>query len=122
MPDSTYHRMMASNRKPLVWLRGEVKTPPFTTAGRVEAGTLLRRLQDGESLSLPHSRPMPSIGTNCHEIRVRDAGHHWRIVYHLAEDAIIILDVFAKTTPRTPRTVIADCQRRLRLYRQSRSA
>ena len=49
--------------KPLVWLRGEVKTPPFGSDARVEAGVLLRRLQGGESLGLPHSRPMPVLGS-----------------------------------------------------------
>ena len=48
--------------KPLVWLHGEIKTPPFSEAGRLEAGFLLRRLQQGEKLSLPQSRPMPGIG------------------------------------------------------------
>ena len=52
---------MTSADKPLVWLRGEVKTPPFSLAARIEAGTLLRKLQEGEKLTLPHSRPMPSI-------------------------------------------------------------
>jgi len=37
--------------KPLVWLHGEVKTPPFSREARIEAGFLLRRLQDGEILS-----------------------------------------------------------------------
>jgi len=45
--------------KPLVWLKGEVKTPPFGNQARLEAGLLLRRLQQGQGLSLPHSRPMP---------------------------------------------------------------
>jgi hypothetical protein len=30
---------------PLVWLEGEVKTPPFSETARTEAGFLLRRLQ-----------------------------------------------------------------------------
>ena len=38
---------MNGEDKPLVWLEGEIKTPPFTAAARVEAGTLLRRLQQG---------------------------------------------------------------------------
>ena len=38
--------------KPLVWLDGEVKTPPFSKEGRLEAGYLLRRLQNGETLGL----------------------------------------------------------------------
>lgn len=102
--------------KPLVWLAGEVKTPPFTKAGRVEAGVLLRRLQRAETLGMPHSRPMPSIGKRCHELRVRDAEQHWRIVYRLDPDAILILDVFAKKTAKTPARVIAECRDRLQRY------
>ncbi len=63
---------MDEGDKPLVWLHGEVKTPPFTSAARLEAGLLLRRLQQGESVGLPQSRPMPSIGLGCHELRIRD--------------------------------------------------
>jgi phage-related protein len=70
--------------KPLVWLRGEIKTPPFSKTARVEAGLLLRQLQLGETLSLPQSRPMPAIGARCHELRIMDAGHSWRIVYRTA--------------------------------------
>ena len=84
--------------KPLVWLHGEIKTPPFSANARVEAGVLLRRLQCGESLPLPHSRPMPGIGKACHELRVQDERRIWRIVYHIDTDAIAILEVFAKTT------------------------
>jgi hypothetical protein len=29
---------MASFEKPLVWLQGEIKTPPFSSAARIEAG------------------------------------------------------------------------------------
>jgi len=58
--------------KPLVWLQAEVKTPPFSHAARIEAGTLLRRLQNGEQLEMPISRPMPDVGTRCHELRVDD--------------------------------------------------
>jgi hypothetical protein len=49
-------RAMKGRDKPLVWLHGEIKTPPFTAAARIEAGVLLRRLQRGELLGLPHSR------------------------------------------------------------------
>jgi phage-related protein len=102
--------------KPLVWLEGEVKTPPFSGAARIEAGVLLRRLQRGERLALPHSRPMPAIGAGCHELRIQDATRTWRIVYHVDADAIVILDVFAKTTRQTPRAVIETCRARLRRY------
>src|SRR5438105_3841409 len=102
--------------KPLVWLHGEIKTPPFSRAGRLEAGTLLRQLQDGVSLGMPHSRPMPSIGPRCHELRVRDEDQNWRTVYRLDTDAIVIVTVFAKATRQTPKRVIDNCQRRLRAY------
>src|SRR5271157_3581340 len=75
--------------KPLVWLKGEVKTPPFSSQARLEAGLLLRRLQQGQGLSLPHSRPMPAIGRQCHELRISDRDHTWRVIYHVAPDAIV---------------------------------
>jgi phage-related protein len=105
--------------KALVWLHGEVKTPPFSAAGRVEAGILLRRLQQGESLGLPHSRPMPVIGVRVHELRIPDETKTWRIFYHLADDAIVILEVVEKKTQTTPKAVIETCRRRLRLYLSS---
>lgn len=107
---------MSSKDKPLVWLHGEVKTPPFSTAARVEAGILLRRLQKGEQLSLPNSRPMPSIAPRCHELRINDEYTIWRIVYRIDPDAIIILDVFKKKTNKTPNRIIELCKRRLRDY------
>lgn len=107
---------MAPTDKPLVWRRGEVKTPPCSAAARLEMGWLLRRLQTGERLGLPHSRPMPSIGRGCHELRVIDAGKTWRLVYRLDAEAIVVADVFQKTTAQTPARVIDDCRRRLRLF------
>lgn len=107
---------MKATEKPLVWLHGEVKTPPFSSAARIEAGYLLRQLQVGVKLSLPHSRPMPSIGPRCHELRINDERKTWRIVYRLDDDAIVILDVFDKKTQKTLREVIDNCKRRMRLY------
>ena len=110
---------MSAGDKPLVWLRGVVKTPPFGQAARVEAGFLLRRLQRGESLGLPQSRPMPALGAACHELRIVDRSVTWRIMYHLAADAIVILDVFAKKTAATPKTIIAECRKRLAEFQRA---
>lgn len=107
---------MSDPDRPLVWLHGEVKTPPFSKDARLEAGFLLRRLQQGEKLSLPHSRPMPSVGLRCHELRVTDRGQSWRIVYRIDDDAIVIAEVFSKKTRRAPRDVIDTCQKRLKAY------
>ena len=102
--------------KPLVWLSGEVKTPPFSREARIETGFLLRRLQAGQILSMPHSRPMATIGTRCHELRILDKGRAWRIVYRIDSDAIVIADVFAKTTKATPKQVIDNSKNRLKNY------
>ena len=102
--------------KPLIWLRGEIKTPPFSRNARLEAGFLLRRLQTGEMLGMPASRPLPDIGANCHELRVVDRDVTWRIVYHVADDAIVLLDVFNKKTRTLPGRVAAAAKRRLKEY------
>jgi phage-related protein len=102
--------------KPLAWLKGEIKTPPFSAEARIEAGFLLRRLQQGDKLALPHSRPMPAIGSRCHELRIRDRNQIWRIIYRIDPDAIVILEIFSKRTTTTPKGVIEDCRRRLRHY------
>lgn len=102
--------------KPLVWLHGEVKTPPFSMAARIEAGVLLRKLQQGEKLSMPHSRPMPSVGKRCHELRIDDENVTWRIVYRMDSDAIIILEVFEKKTSQTPKQVTYSCKQRIKNY------
>ena len=107
---------MKRKEKPLIWLHGEIKTPPLPSAARIEAGYLLRELQMGELLSLPHSRPMPSIGPRCHELRIDDQKKTWRVVHRIDNDAIVILEVFEKKTQETPREVIENCKRRIRLY------
>lgn len=82
---------MSEKDKPLVWLQGE-------------------------KLGMPHSRPMPSIGTRCHELRINDKDGTWRIMYRIDTDAIILLEVFSKKTSATPKTVIQICQQRLKKY------
>lgn len=114
--------MAVKSDKPLVWLKGEVKTPPFGAKARIEAGFLLRRLQQGDTLSLPQSRPMPVIGTRCHELRITDRDQTWRIMHHVASDAVVILDVFAKKTEATPTGVLDTCRKRLAGYLQVASA
>lgn len=88
----------------------------FSQTARLEAGYLLRLLQQGESLGLPHSRPMPAIGLRCHELRINDEAGTFRVIYRADTDAMAILDVFLKKTPQTPQSVIAACKRRLREY------
>ena len=107
---------MRSKDKPLVWMHGEVRTPPFTMPARLQAGFLLRLLQRGETVAMPHSRPMPSVGKRCHELRIPDDKISWRIIYRIDADAIVIAEVFCKKTGKTPKHVIETCKARLREY------
>ena len=103
-------------RRPLVWLRGAVRTPPFSAAARIEAGVLLNRLQRGDQLRMPHWRPMPVLGARCGELRIPDATVTWRILHRLDVDAVVIVDVFAKKTQATPTKILTAGRERLRIY------
>jgi phage-related protein len=106
--------------KPLAWLAGVLKTPPMSSDARVEGGVLLRRLQRGEVISMPESRPMPLIGARCHELRIDDVvlKKEWRIIYYVGRLAIAVLDVFPKDTRATPGDVIRNCKRRVAEFRK----
>ncbi len=103
-------------RKPLVWLHGEIKSPPFTPEGRQEAGMLLRLLQEGLWLGMPQAESLPDVGPRCGALRVRDAEHNWRIMYRLDPDAVLILEVYEKKSRKIPQAVIDRCRQRYQQY------
>jgi phage-related protein len=107
---------MSPQDKPIVWFHGEIVSPPFSSNARIEAGYLLRQIQKGVNLSLPQSRPMPSIGSKCHELRINDENLTWRIVYRIYTDMILILEVFEKKTSKTPKSIIDVCKQRIKIY------
>ena len=107
---------MDDKDKSLVWLHGEIKTPPFSDNARIEAGFLLRRLQRGDKLSMPQSRPMPEVGNSCHELRIIDKNLTWRIMYRIDSDAIVLLEVFEKKTGKTPKYIVDVCRKRMNAY------
>ena len=113
MSNPTYYPTL---RKQLLFLAGSIKTPPFSVAARKEAGHLLERLQDGEALSLPHSRPLPSLGPRCHELRVNDVEVTWRILYRVDPDVVLVGEVFPKKNRTIPKRVLETCKRRFALY------
>src|SRR4051812_47197809 len=110
--------MPAMADKPLVILHAEIKTPPFSEEARRRAGYLLRMLQRGETLSMPESRPMPSIGARCHELRVADVAQRltWRVIYRIDDEAIVMADAFAKKTQKMPDEIIERCKQRFKCY------
>jgi phage-related protein len=114
MSKPTYYS--PGRRKPSIWLVGTLKTPPLSPEARNRGGTLIRRVQMGEKLAMPLSRPMPEVGERCHEIRFGDGDTQWRIIYRIDVDAVVVAEFFQKTTRTTPRHVIDLCRWRLKRY------
>ena len=85
----------------------------FPPAARNEAGFQLSRIQQG--LDPDDWKPMSSIGAGVREIRVRDAGGAFRLIYiaNLA-DTVYVLHAFQKKTQQTAQRDIATAMRRLR--------
>ena len=103
---------MSPTHKPIVWLAEPARTPPIARGARIEIGYLLRRLQAGERLDMPASRPMPGIGRRVAELRVTDGAG----IYRIDEDAVIVAAIFSKKTRATPSQWSETSQARLRRY------
>ena len=116
MSDLTYRRLPEPERQAARLASRRDQDAAVFGGGEDRTGYLLRLLQKGQVLAMPHSRPMPVVGPRCHELRIRDAEADWRIVYRAHADTVVILAVFRKTTRATPKPVIDACIRRLREY------
>lgn len=114
MSKSTYRS--PRRRKRATWLVSTIKTPPFSDEARIRAGRLISRVQMGELLPMPFSRPMPNVGAHCHELRIKDGSNDWRVIYRIDAKEVILIEVFQKSTRATPKHVIEVCQWRLRRY------
>lgn len=111
----------ARERKPLVRLcREELKTPPMSKEARIEAGDLLRDLQEGRMPGMPQSRPMPSIGARCLELRIRDENATWRVFCRVDADCVVMIHLLEKKTEATPPQALALCKQRLAAYDRAR--
>ena len=64
-------------------------------------------LKEGIKLSLPLSRPMPSVGPGVHELRLKDKNGIYRVFYLIKKkDAIYIVHAFNKKTQKTPQKTL----------------
>ena len=77
-------------------------------------GESLRLLQEGITLGMPASRPMPSVAAGVDELRVKDASGQYRAFY-LRKDrrSILVLRAFHKKTRETPPSELALARKRL---------
>lgn len=53
----------------------------FPDENREDLADMLARLDTGLMLSMPISRPMPSIGRGAHELRLKDRSGIYRVIY-----------------------------------------
>lgn len=60
--------------------------------------------------------PSPASARTASETYRSNQSKTWRIFYRVDGDAIVIAEVFAKSTQATPKHVLVTSQRRLRLY------
>jgi len=70
---------------------------------RGDLADAMARLDAGLILSMPLSRPMPSVGRGVHELRLKDRSGVYRVVYALVRSGTIyVVHAFKKTTQQTP--------------------
>ena len=87
----------------------------FPTEVREDLADALARLDQGVKLSMPISRPMPSIGRSVHELRLRDSNGIYRVIYVFLGDGVLcLLHAFTKKTQTTPKQNIELAKKRLR--------
>jgi phage-related protein len=72
----------------------------FPLSARREAGFEIDKVQRG--LEPDDWKPMPSIGSGAHELRIQDAAGAFRVIYVAKfADAVFILHCFQKKTQKT---------------------
>lgn len=88
-------------------------------AVRADLADARARLDDGHLLSMPLSRPMPSIGPGVHELRFKDRSGAYRTINALVRGGTVcVVHAFKKTTQATPRRHIALAKQRLKEARR----
>ena len=93
--------------------RKEIENFPNEIRG--DLADLMARLDIGFTLSMPISRPMPSIGKGVHELRLKDRSGVYRLIYvFLGHADIWFLHGFKKKTQATPQQNIELARKRLR--------
>ena len=83
----------------------------------IEAKEAFGFLEAGEKLSMPLSKPMPSIWSGCHELRIGSKQGTFRIFYVFVVRGIIFVPhCFKKKAQKTPRNELVVAQRRIKEF------
>ena len=79
----------------------EIRSLP--RAVRRSIGAAIWDLQLGRTLRMPLSKPLSSVESGVHELRVHEESGHYRVLYCVRPAVgVLILSAFAKRTRRTP--------------------
>ena len=85
----------------------------FPEEARRDAGFSLSKVQSGQDPV--HYKPMPSIGAGVTEIKIKDEGNEYRVMYVANRpSAIYVLHSFQKKTQRTSKKDIDLTKARLK--------
>ena len=80
-----------------------------------DLGQALFLLQQGHKLSMPLSRPMPSVAPGVSELRLHDGAGQFRAFYFTAStEGILVFHAFVKKSEQTPPIEIQTGRRRLK--------
>lgn len=87
----------------------------FPREVRKELGKAIFDLQRGESLSMPLSKAMPSLGLGAIELRIRDRAGIYRVFCLVkAARGILVFHAFVKKSRATPEHELALGKKRLK--------
>jgi phage-related protein len=87
----------------------------FPKEARSRIGRGLFRLQIGEQIQMPNSRPMPAVAAGVSELRVKGDDGIFRVFYYTASPlGVFVFHAFAKKTQRTPPLEIELARKRLK--------
>ena len=92
----------------------------FPKEARVRLGRGLFRLQMGETIAMPNSRPMPTVAAGVSEFRVQGEDGIFRVFYYTAApEGVLVFHAFVKKTRRTPPLEIELARKRLKELRHA---
>jgi phage-related protein len=93
----------------------EKEIKDFPVIIKEDLADALALLDEGVNLSMPLSRPMPSIGSGVHELRLKERSGIYRVVYFIRKQSDIwLIHAFQKKSQQTPKENIELAKQRLK--------
>lgn len=119
VPKKGHNDSVKNHNWPAVTMYGPVRKEILTWPVEVkkDLGSILTRLQKGESVGEPDTKPMKSVANSCYEIRLKAADGIYRAFYILkTELGILVFHSFKKKSQKTPQKEIDTAKARLKEF------